>query len=50
MVDTCPVVKVVADNEDGYTEINQSDFNEKDHKLYVDAKKAAPKKKAQKPE
>ena len=33
-METCPVVKVVADNEQGYMLINESDFDENLHEKY----------------
>lgn len=35
-METCPVVKVVADNEQGYMLINESDFDKAIHVLYVE--------------
>lgn len=34
MFGPCPVVRIEYDNADGFTEINESDFNPKKHKLY----------------
>lgn len=34
MFGACPVVQVVWDNPEGFTEINKHDFDPKKHKLY----------------
>jgi hypothetical protein len=36
---TCPVVKVEANNEQGFTEINESDFDEAMHKRWTPSKR-----------
>ncbi len=42
---TCPTVRIVADNEQGFTVINECDFNDKEQKLFSDkpVKKEKPK-------
>lgn len=50
MSDRCEVVKVVTDNEDGFKEINKSDYNDKDFKLFVDKPVKASKTKSDKAE
>ncbi len=38
-----PVIKIQADNEQGFILINKSDYDEKSHKLYKPEKKTAQK-------
>ncbi len=34
----CPTVKIKADNDDGFSILNESDFDESKHELYVEPK------------
>lgn len=38
----CPVVRVVANNSDGFTEINESDFNKDTHELFIESVAVVP--------
>ena len=35
-MDTCPTVKIVSDNDQGFIVINESDFDAEKHVLYGD--------------
>lgn len=38
MFGPCPVVRVKHDNEDGFVEINESDFDAEKHQLFDEAR------------
>lgn len=38
----CPVVRVVAKNSDGFTEINESDFKKDIHELFIESVAVVP--------
>lgn len=46
-METCPTVRVITDNDDGFMDINESDFDKGKHKLFV-PKKVTKKKVAKK--
>lgn len=42
--ETCPTVRIKADNEQGFSILNESDFDAGVHELYTESTEAAPKK------
>ena len=48
MSDTCQTVRIVADNEQGFSVINESDFDPAVHTLYEEAIQATAKKQPKK--
>jgi hypothetical protein len=47
---TCAVVRIKADNEQGFTEINEHDFDSSKHELFESLEKAPAPKKGKKAE
>lgn len=45
-MDTCKTVRIVAKNDDGFMDINESDFDEKVHKVFKPKAPTAAQKKA----
>ena len=43
-----PILRIKADNEDGFTEINEKDFDKSKHELYKEEKKVTKKKRIKK--